>query len=151
MLVVFRLDEQRYGLALACVERIVHAVALTPLPRAPGIVSGIIDVGGRVLPVFNLRRRFRLPERDLLLGDQLVLANTAGRTVVLPVDSVEGVVPFPVHSLVRPSRIVPGLTHLLGVAQLDDALVLIQDLDQFLSLEEARTLDAALNDPRGDS
>ena len=54
--VVFRLDKQRYALSLAAVERVVRAAEVTLLPNAPPIVLGAIDVGGRVLPVFNVRR-----------------------------------------------------------------------------------------------
>src|SRR3990172_5353590 len=49
-LVVFHLDEQRYALHLACVERTVAAVEVTPLPGAPGIVAGIVNVQGSVVP-----------------------------------------------------------------------------------------------------
>ena len=52
-LVVFRLDERRYALPLAVVERVVRAVDVTPLPKAPPMVLGVIDVHGRVLPVLN--------------------------------------------------------------------------------------------------
>ena len=65
-LVVFRLNGQRYALPLAAVERIVCAVEVTPLPGAPPVVLGVINVAGCVLPVFNIRRRFLLPEREVV-------------------------------------------------------------------------------------
>jgi len=76
-LVVFTLDEQRYALRLSAVERIVRVVEVPPLPKAPEIVLGIVNVQGRVLPVVNIRRRFRLPEREAGLRDQLILALTS--------------------------------------------------------------------------
>jgi len=78
-LVVFTLDDRRYGLALSAVERAVRMVDVTPLPQAPQIVLGVVNVQGRVVPVVNLRRRFRLPERDFALADQLLIARTARR------------------------------------------------------------------------
>lgn len=62
-LVVFRLDERRYALPLSVVERVIRAVEVTPLPKAPPIVLGAIDVQGRVVPVLNVRRRFLMPDR----------------------------------------------------------------------------------------
>ena len=56
-LVVFSLDDQRYALPLARVHRCIRVVAITPLPEAPAIVLGIIDLGGAVIPVINIRRR----------------------------------------------------------------------------------------------
>ena len=138
-LVVFRLDEQRYALPLASVERIVRAVEVTVLPDAPAIVLGAIDVTGRILPVLNLRRRFGLPERETLPSDQFLIAHPTRRAVVLVVDEAQGLIEYPV------AGIVPGLEQIQGVVKLDDGLVLIHDLEKFLSLDEARALDAAMN------
>jgi purine-binding chemotaxis protein CheW len=60
-LVVFSLDEQRYSLALDRVRRTMRVVAITPLPKAPPIVLGIVDLGGVVIPVINIRQRFNHP------------------------------------------------------------------------------------------
>ena len=114
------------------------------LPSAPPIVLGAIDVQGRVLPVFNLRRRFGLPERDIDPADQFVIARTANRTVVLVVDEAQGVLQSPASDTISAASIATGLEHLRGVIRLPDGLVLIQDLDLFLSAAESRALDEAL-------
>ena len=149
-LVVFRLDQQRYALPLAVVERVVRAVEVTPLPKAPAIVLGAIDVHGRVLPVLNVRQRFLLPDRQMCPADWFLLANTARHTVVLVVDESEGVVERPQADIVVSTQIVPGLDHFPGIVRLDDGLVLIHDLERFLSLDEARALDEAMDErPEG--
>ena len=76
--VVFTLDEQRYALHLAAVERIIPVVEITPLPKAPDLVLGIINVGGQIIPVIDTRKRFRLPERELNLSDVLITADCGG-------------------------------------------------------------------------
>ena len=144
-LVVFRLDERRYALPLAVVERIVRAAEVTTLPNAPDIVVGAIDVAGSVLPVLNIRRRFQLPERELSPADQFLIARTGRRTVVLLVDEAQGVIERPATEIVDSAQIVPGLEQFRGVVKLDDGLVLIHDLEKFLSLDEARALDEAMN------
>jgi purine-binding chemotaxis protein CheW len=73
-LVVFRLDNQRYALPLPTVERIVRAVEVTALPKAPSIVLGIVDVAGRVCPVLNVRQRFGLPDKEIRSADQFLIA-----------------------------------------------------------------------------
>jgi purine-binding chemotaxis protein CheW len=143
-LVVFRLEERRYALPLSVVERVVRAVDVTPLPNAPSMILGAIDVHGRVLPVFNVRRRFLMPERRVGPGDWFVIAHTARHTVVLVVDESEGVVERLQTEIVLSTRIVPGLEDFPGVLTLDDGLVLVHDLERFLSLDEARALDEAM-------
>lgn len=142
-LLVFRLDDYQYGLALEAVERVVRIVEITPLPKAPEIVLGVVNFQGRILPVVNLRTRFKLPHRAASLSDQLIVARTPRRTVALVADSVEGVVECSEHQVSEVEAVVPGTEYVSGVVKLSDGLVLIHDLALFLSLDEERRLDAA--------
>lgn len=143
-LVVFRLEEQRYALPLAAVERIVRAVEVTSLPDAPAIVLGAIDLAGQVIPVLDVRLRFRLPQREIGPADQFVIAHTAPRTVAFVVDEALGVIERTKSAVTDTAQIVPGLEQLHGVIKLDDGLVLIHDLEKFLSLDEVQALDQAM-------
>jgi purine-binding chemotaxis protein CheW len=143
--VLFALDAGRYALPLDSVERVVRAAEVTALPKAPDVVLGALDVAGDILPVFSLRRRFGLPDRALRPADQLVIARTARRRVVLLVDAALGLVDDP-GSPVDAAALAPGLEHIRGVISLPDGLVLIHDLEAFLSIDESRALDAALQD-----
>lgn len=145
-LVVFNLDDQRYALHLLCVERAIRMVEITPLPKAPNIVLGLVNVHGEVIPVLNIRKRFRLPEREADLGDQLIICRTARRTVALVVNTVNDVLALPPEKLVAPETILPQLEHVEGVVKLDDGMIFIQDLDAFLSLEEGQALEAAIEE-----
>jgi purine-binding chemotaxis protein CheW len=144
-LVVFRLEEWRCAVMLAVVERVIRAVEVMPLPKAPAIVLGIIDVEGRVLPVLNARRRFGLPDKAIRPADQFLIARTEQRTVVLVIDEALGIVERPPSEIISPSHITPGLEQIQGVIRLDDGLAFIHDLDKFLSLEEAGALEVAMS------
>ncbi|OFW42833.1 MAG: chemotaxis protein CheW [Acidobacteria bacterium RIFCSPLOWO2_12_FULL_60_22] len=145
-MVVFSLDNQRYALPLAAVERIVRVVEFTSLPKAPPIVLGIVDIGGRIVPVVNVRKRFRLPEKEIELEDHLILGQTGRRPVALVVDEVSSVVERPDGEVIAAQEILPGLEYVQGVAKLEDGLLLIHDLNRFLSLEEEETLDKAMRE-----
>jgi purine-binding chemotaxis protein CheW len=107
-------------------------------------VLGAIDVEGQVLPVFNLRRRFQLPERAIGPADHFLIARTTRGAVVLVIDSAQGLLDCPATPLIDAQSVGPN-RHISGVIQLEDGLVLIQDLEHFLSPDEARTLDEAMN------
>jgi purine-binding chemotaxis protein CheW len=143
-LVVFTLDEQRYALQLAAVERVVRMVEVTPLPKAPPIVLGVINVQGRIIPVVEMRSRFRRPARDIRPSDHLLIARTARRTVALALDAVTGIVEGSAPAVMTAEEILPGLEYVTGVMKLEDGLILIHDLETLLSLEEEQALDAAL-------
>jgi purine-binding chemotaxis protein CheW len=137
---IFDLERVRYGLPVADVREIVRAVLPVPLPGAPGVVEGVINLRGRVVPVLDLRRRFRLPQRPIEPSDHLVIARSAGRLVALRVDRV-----------VDLSRVAAGDVQDVAdtrVAKLPDDLVVIQDLGALLSEAESSELDRALPAPR---
>jgi purine-binding chemotaxis protein CheW len=145
-LVVFRLDAQSYALALEVVERILLAVEVTPLPKAPAIVLGVIDFAGTILPVIDLRKRFGLPPREMRLTDQFLIARTKRRTLVLVIDEAERLIEWPAASVIGAPQIVAGLEYVQGLIRFDSGLVLIHDLETCLSLEEERVLADALGE-----
>jgi purine-binding chemotaxis protein CheW len=143
-LVVFTLDENRYALRLPQVERVVRVVEITPLPRAPEIVLGVIDVGGEVIPVVNIRQRFGLRPSPRKLSDQLVIARTSKRRLALVADMVTEMIAVGDDRWVSLAEVVPGLEHVEGIAKLEDGLILIHDLEKFLSFAEEQVLTRSL-------
>lgn len=143
---VFRVEGQRFALPAAAVERVVRAVEVTPLPGAPPLVLGVVDVGGRVLPVLDLRGRLELPPRRLRVDDQLVIVDTGMRSVVLPIDEADGVVDEP--AVLAGSALASGSRGpLRGVLQLDGGMAWIHDLERLFLPAEAEAFDRALREP----
>jgi purine-binding chemotaxis protein CheW len=143
-MLVLRLDTQRYAIGLQAVERVIRASAITPLPGAPTGVMGALQAQGRVIPVFDMRHRFGLPGRSLRLSDQIVLANTSHRLVGICVDAADEVLSYPAELIVDAQQVLEETPYIKGVIKLPDGLLLIHDLDTFLSSDEAQQLDAAL-------
>jgi purine-binding chemotaxis protein CheW len=144
--VIFEVASQRFGLPLDRVEQAVRIVEITPLPRAPAVVVGVINVRGSVLPVVDVRRRFDLPLRPSRLTDQLLVVDTPLRRLALWVDAVHGVVNYSPAEFSAAAALVPGMEYLRGIARLADGLVLIQVLEQLLTLAEERELTGAIDD-----
>lgn len=82
------LDNLLYALPLNSVLRVIHVIEIRPLPKAPDIISGIINVKGQVIPVVDIRKRFGFPSRELNPEDQLIIADTGRRQITLLVDKV---------------------------------------------------------------
>ncbi len=145
-MVGFTLDGHHYAVSLAAVERIVHVAEVAPLPQAPEIVLGVINFSGRIIPVVDMRRRFRLPAKEVGLYDHLIIARTSKREIAFMADSVTGVLEYREAEVTAADRIVPGLEYLEGVLKLRNGLVFIHDLERFLSLDEERSLDEVMQD-----
>ncbi len=143
-LVVFRLDNQKYAVSLEAVERVIAAVEVTPLPEAPEILAGIINLRGRIVPVVDLRRRLGLSGREIALSDAFLVVRSTTRTMALIVDGVECVTEMAPRDLIVPEAIFPGIGVVEGVMCLDDGLIVILDLEKFLAIPNEKSLEQAL-------
>ena len=137
----FGLAGVRYGLPATDVVRLVRAVAIAPLPKAPAVVEGVVNVRGEIVAVLDLRARFDLPPKPVEPADRFILARAGGRTVAVRADTVDDLASV---DATAPEAVVAGTRHLAGVGRLPDGLVLIADLGAFLSQAEAEALDEAL-------
>ncbi len=144
---VFQVGGQRYGLPSVDVRELVRAVAITPLPHAPAVIEGVVDVRGCVLPVLDVRARFGLPTKSLEPSDHFIVASAGPRGVILRVDRAMHLALVDEASVQTPQTLGPSATYVAGVARIEGGLVLIHDLRTFLSAAEAASLDEALGAP----
>ncbi len=148
-LVVFVIDAQRYALPLAAVDRAFPMVAVTPLPQAPAVALGVINVHSAALPVLDVRRRLGLPAHKYGADANLLVACTPRRAMAPAVDEVLGVREVAATAIAPSDAVLPGMAHVAGIATLPDGLLFIHNLDEFLCLDEERQLAAALERGNG--
>ena len=140
----FALGDVNYALTLASVERVVDAVWVTPLPDAPNVILGVINVQGQIVPVVDIRQRFGLIARDIGCDDKLIIAKSLSGRLALIADTVVGVVEYADTDIIAGESIVPGMVYTDAIAKNHDGVVLIHDLDKFLSLNEEASLQRVL-------
>ena len=143
-LLVFGLRADRFAVKGTAVREVVRAVAIAALPGAPDVVEGVINYRGRVVPVLDIRSRFGLPARPLHPDQRFIVADAGPRLVALRVDHAFDLVEVPEDTIEAAARVAPGSHHAEGVARLPEGLVVIHDLERFLSLDEGPRLDAAV-------
>lgn len=59
----FNLDDNVYGIPILKVSEIIGIVPITPVPRTPSFIKGVINLRGKIIPVMDLRLKFDMPER----------------------------------------------------------------------------------------
>ncbi|MET3134566.1 purine-binding chemotaxis protein CheW [Oxalobacteraceae bacterium GrIS 1.11] len=142
-MLVWTLDTRSYALPLTSIERVLPAVASSALPDAPDSVLGLVDVHGRLVPVFDMRRRFLLPPRETALSDLLVLARANRRPVAFYADSVRTAPVGAIEAVAE--HLTAGRAFVTGVAQTPDGMIVIHDLERFLTLDDDACLRLALS------
>jgi len=141
---LFRLDRRRFAVPLERVREVVRMPATVPLPGAPAIVEGVVDLHGELAPVLDVRARFAMPAKPPTPADHLLFVHAGPRLVGFRVDEVEGVQALDLDRRSPLPTVAPGAPHMVGIARLPGGLVLIHDPAAFLAAEEAGALDAAL-------
>lgn len=143
---LFLVNGQRYGVDLQAVQHVLPMVAITPLPGAPPVVAGVVDVRGEVVPVVDMRRRLGAPPAASIIDHHLLLLTTRRRRLALAVDQVAGPEQIPASALAAAHTLLISGSPVAGVARLDDGLVILHDVEAFLGLAEEAQLAASLGE-----
>jgi purine-binding chemotaxis protein CheW len=142
--VVFELGPLRFALAASAIDELLQAFAFDSLPGAPAVVSGVANLRGLAVPVFDLRLRFGLPKNQLLPGHHFVVARASARRVILHVDRALEFKRLGVFPISEASDLPERAELVTGVAPVEDGILLVYDLAALLSDAEACELDQSL-------
>jgi purine-binding chemotaxis protein CheW len=142
----FTIAGQRFAVRTDDVVEIVRAVRLARLPKAPPVIEGVIDLRGRVVPVLDVRTRFRLASKGLQPSDHFIIARANARVIGIRVDRAVDVLTLSESDVAEIGTVAPTSEYVAGVAKLTDGLVLIHDLATFLSHAEAQELAALVEE-----
>jgi purine-binding chemotaxis protein CheW len=136
-LATFLLDREEYGVDVRLVQEIIRVTEITPVPRAPQSIKGVINLRGRVIPVGDLKRKLGLgsvaPDRRA----RIVVVKLRERLVGLLVDAASQVLKVPVSTIEpAPEAVVEiDADFIRGVAKLPDRLIILMDLHKVLAVE----------------
>ncbi len=164
-LVTFRVGQAEFAIEMASVQEIIRTTEITPVPKAPSYVLGVLSLRSRLLPVIDLRARFGLTRTDEKLGEaeqgqtsgdgavhdsRIVVVNLNQVMTGIRVDSVSEVLRLPKSKVEPPPRMVDSneASWLKGVGKLNDGkrLIMLVDIGKLLSTEETDQLREATGD-----
>ncbi|MBC7473386.1 MAG: purine-binding chemotaxis protein CheW [Candidatus Sericytochromatia bacterium] len=144
-MLILKIDEENYALSINDIDRTIQALEITKLPDTPPTILGVINYHGQIIPVINMRKLFNLPEKEIDLTDIFVIANTSKRKLCLVVDGTSEVIKYSQKDVVDKSNISKGLKPIKELINHEGNILLIYDLDSFISLEEDEVFEKAMN------
>jgi len=133
--VVLELAGEAYGVEIGRVQEIIRMQPITRIPNGPAFIEGVTNLRGRVIPVLDLRKRFRLAQSEPTRRSRIVVGELGSHTVGLMVDGVSEVLRVSDEAVEPPSTLVTtsDSAFLRGVAKLGERLILLLDLSRILS------------------
>lgn len=135
-IVVFRLDNQYYGVEINRVEAIIKMQSITRVPHSHMYVRGLTNLRGSVLPVIDLRRRFSLPDGETTKDTRIVVLMVEAEKVGMIVDGVSEVVTLAAGSIEAAPAMVTTIdtTYLTGIGKMEDKLVMLVNMGRVLNV-----------------
>ena len=124
----------RVAFPLADIDRVLRAVAVSPVAGAPDCVLGLVEIAGEAVRVYDMRSLLGLPPRAVQPADRMVLTQGPARLAFI-VDEVFGLADAePVEPIPSFALQAAGVQ---GVARTADDMLVVHDLKRFLALERA--------------
>jgi len=139
-LVSFKVSEEEYGIDILQVQEIIRMLPIAIVPSAPNFVKGVIDLRGEVIPIIDMRKRFKLPSTPYDNETRIIVVHTHDFTVGFIVDAVYKVMRIN-ESTIEPAPPVltnvngDGQNYIRGVSKLEKGLLILLDLNNLISLE----------------
>lgn len=144
-LVSFNLGAEEFGMDISAVQEIVRMPEITKVPRSPDFVEGVVNLRGKIIPVVDLRKRFRVSVTEPTKSTRIIVVTLVGRTVGMIVDAVSEVLRLDAASIEPTPEMVAtqiDSSFLKGIAKLEGRLLILLDLNLVLHPEQAKELAA---------
>ncbi len=144
-LVVFRLANEEFGLDISQVREIIRMQEVTPMPKAPEFITGVLNLRGQIVAVMDLAQRFGI--KDSLRTDvtRIIIVEVGDSKIGLIVDEVPEVIRMPLNDMEPTPAMIESKVHaefIKGVGKFQDRLIIVLDAGSILSKEESAHLPA---------
>lgn len=131
----FVLEDESYGLEILKVREIIGLMAITPVPKTPDYIKGIVNLRGKVIPVVDLRLKFGLEEVEATDETCIIVIDLGSSTTGILVDTVDEVLDIGGNSIEDSPDFGSSVDteYILGIAKTDGGVKLLLDIDKALS------------------
>jgi len=140
----FRLGDEEYGIDILKVQEIREYDAVTRIANTPEFIKGVIDLRGIIVPIVDLRVKFKL---DSAIYDQftvVIILNIVERVVGIVVDSVSDVVMLSADQIKAAPEFSSNLDiqYICGLGRVDDRMLILVDIERLMTSADMELVDA---------
>lgn len=143
----FRLGNEEYGIEILKVQEIRGYDAITQIANAPEFIKGVVNLRGIIVPIIDMRIKFRLGNVDYNQFTVVIILNVAGRVMGIVVDGVSDVITLNAEQM-RPA---PGLgslidtEYIMGLGTVDERMLILIDIEKLMSSSDMGLIEQTIN------
>jgi purine-binding chemotaxis protein CheW len=141
----FILGEEEYGIEILKVQEIRSYEAVTKIANTPEFIKGVINLRGSIVPIIDLRMRFKLSKAEYNDTTVVIILNLNNRTMGMVVDGVSDVLELKSSQISPVPELVSSIDtkYLLGLGTVDERMLILVDIEQLMSSKEMALMEAA--------
>lgn len=138
--IIFKIDEEYYGIEIERVEAIERGQQIVRVPNSSKNIKGIINLRGEIIPVVSLRSKFNSANQEYVGKTELIIVTASGSKVAFEVDKVDEIHDVNDTNMIAMPSIAKGegVDYFNKVAKIDNKLVIMIEPDMILSDDEIR-------------
>ena len=136
-LVIFRVNDEEYGVDVSLIKSIERMMQITRVPNVQEYIMGVMNLRGSVIPVVDLRVRFGFPATEIKEETRIIVLSIDELEVGIIVDSCSDVTDIKRENIEPPPSVVGAIesTFIQGVTKIDRRLVILLDMEQTLKVK----------------
>lgn len=131
----FTLGREEYGIDILRVQEIRGYESVTRIANAPDFIKGVMNLRGTIVPVVDMRIKFRLGEATYDQFTVVIILNIGGRVLGMVVDSVSDVTTLGGEQI-RPAPEIGtafDTSYLIGLGTLGERMLILVDIEKLMS------------------
>jgi len=137
----FHIGTEDYGIAIANVTEIIGIQSITEIPEMPDYIKGVINLRGKVIPVMDVRSRFKLEPRAYDERTCIIVVEIDSTAVGLVVDRVNEVADIPEDQVEPPPKSKrKGGGYIQGIGKIGKEVKILLDINKILYEEELESI-----------
>ena len=141
----FRLGVESYGIEILKVQEIRGYEAPTAIANAPDFIKGVINLRGSIVPIVDMRIKFRLGRVSYDETTVVIILNVANRVVGMVVDGVSDVLTLKAEQIKPAPEFGAGMDtrYLQGLGTVDERMLILVDIEKLMTSREMELVEAA--------
>jgi purine-binding chemotaxis protein CheW len=142
----FLVDRETYGIEIKYVTEIIGIQPITKIPELPEYIKGVINLRGKIIPVMDVRLRFKKEPKDYNDRTCIIVVEFNDISIGLIVDNVSEVLAIPDENIVEPPKMNKDFynKYIKNIGKVGNDVKLILDCSKLLSEEQLEELNAAI-------
>lgn len=133
-IVIFRINDEDYGIDVSLVNSIERMTEVTRVPNVNEYIIGVMNLRGSVIPTVDLRKRFGIPSEPYNEDTRIIVLTLEEVEVGIVVDSCSDVTDIRKSEIEPPPTVVGGIesSYIQGVTKMDRRLIILLDMEKTL-------------------